>query len=210
MKRSKFLKWLFILIILFSPGVSEALIDGPYTGKVIDSQTGEPVEGASILCYWVKSTPNFEGGHEALAKARLVYSDSKGNYEIPRIFVMLGLIAAFDSTNIVVYQPGYQAYIVNIEPRNKYYKPDPNFKKKDSVVKLDRIPPNFNHKEHYDKIDRALWGMDEYPYVYPQPQDKWMNWNKLIKMNLRGLPEKEEFLRRVEWEERRGMMEDRR
>lgn len=197
-------------ILLFIPSFSDAFIEGPYTGRVIDGQTGEAIEGASVLCYWVKSTPNFEGGHEELAETRLVYTDKKGNYEIPRIFVNIGLIAILDSTNIIIYQPGYQVYIVKIEPRNPYSKPDTNFKKKDSVVKLDRIPPNFSHKEHYEKIDHALWGMDEYPYVYPQPQDKWMTWNKLIEMNLRGIPDKEEFLRRVEWEERRGMMEDRR
>jgi hypothetical protein len=56
-------------------------------------------------------------------------------------------------------------------------------------------------------MSNALSGLDEYPHVYPDKDDPWMTWRKLLEINLKVIPEKEEFLRRAEWEERRGERE---
>ena len=107
-----------------------------------------------------------------------------------------------ESTNIVIYQPGYQAFIKTVWHYNGNSKPDPDFRDKDNIVKLQRIPANFDHKKHCEEIEQALWGIHEYPYAYPLAEDR-MTWDKLLEINLKAIPEKEVFLRRVEWEERR-------
>lgn len=193
-----------ILFALFLPVVSFALILGPYTGQVIDSRTGEPVEGASVLIYWRKPAFSVIEYRSELIKAELVYTDKKGNYKILRMLANIGLLGTLDSTNVIIYQPGYQVYTVRIWHDSPYEKPDNSFKEKDNVVKLDRIPPNFSHRKHYEKIERAFWGIDEASI------DEWTTWEQHLKINLRGIPEKEELLRRAEWEERRGLSEDRR
>jgi HEAT repeat protein len=187
----------FFLIVL--PSVCSALILGPYTGQIIDSQTGETVEGVSVLIYWEKRVPTLIEGHSELIKAELVYTDKEGRYNIKRFLANLGLLSSLESTQIIIYQPGYQAYIVKIWHDSTYSKPDLSFKEKDNIVKLDRIPPNFNHKEHYEKIDDALRGIDAY---FGDP-DKGMNWKKLAEINLKTL-EKDKLLRRAEWEGRRS------
>lgn len=197
-----------LFVFVSQPSIASALFVGPYSGTVTDSQTGEPIEGASVLIYWTKRIPNMGGGSTEHVGTVLVYTDQKGKYDIVKAFYNLGLMGFFESTNMVVYQPGYQAYIKQIWKDNTYSKPDTSFKEKDNVVKVDRIPPNFSHRNHYEKIDEALWGIRDYPYVYPLSQDR-MTWQRLLDMNLKAIPEKEEFLRRVEWEERRGMMEER-
>lgn len=197
------------LCVLLFPSVSSALLLGPYSGTVIDSQTGEPVEGASVLIYWTKSVFQMIHSSSELIDAKLVYTDGKGRYKIPRFFANIGLLSRFESTNVIIYQPGYQAYMVKIWHDSPYSKPDPSFKEKDNTVKLDRIPPNFSHRKHHENIEHALWGIHDYPYSYPQPEDKWMTWEKLIEINLKTLV-KDELLRRTEWEKRRGDLEDRR
>jgi hypothetical protein len=175
----------------------------------MDSQTGEPIEGASVLIYWTKGIPNVAGGSTEHVGTVLVYTDSKGKYDIAKAFYNLGLMALFESTNIIIYQPGYQAYIRQIYQDNPDSEPSSSFKEKDNMVKLERIPPNFSYREHYDKIGHALWGIHDYPYAYPRREEQ-MTWQRLLEINLKAIPEKEEFLRRVEWEERRGMMEEKR
>lgn len=198
-----------ILFVLFLPVVSVALILGPYTGQVLDSQTGEPIEGASVLIYWEKPVfPAIEYTTD-LIKAELVYTDKQGRYEIPKILANIGLLGELDSTNIIIYQPGYQVYTVRIS-HDSYAKPEKSFKEKDNIVKLDRIPPHFNHKAHYREIEGALRGIDEYHYSYPVPKDPGMTWDKILRINLKGITEKEELLMRAEWEEIRGLSENRR
>lgn len=191
---------LFLAVSL--PSSASALFVGPYSGTVMDSQTGEPINGASVLFYWTKRIPNFEGGHSETLASTLIYIDSKGRYNVPKAFYNLGLMAFFDSTNIIIYQPGYQAYIKQIQKDDPYQKPDPSYKETENMVKLDRIPPNFNHGEHYEKIGHALWGLDSVPY--PDEHGPKVSWDTFVDRNLKsGFLEKEELLRRVEWEERR-------
>jgi hypothetical protein len=196
------------LIILFSPVLSFALFLGPYSGTVMDAKTGAPVEGACVLFYWEKRIPTPPtGGSPELIDVKLLYTDKKGRYEIPRILANLGLLGHLESTHVIIYQPGYQAYIIRVWHDTE--RTDRSFKEKDNSVKLERIPPNFNHKEHYRRIEEALWGIRE-SYDYSDEKGSEMIWNKLLQINLKTHLEKDEFLRRVEWEERRGLSEEQR
>ncbi len=198
----KFAAAIIMLLIICFPSVSKALILGPYTGQVIDSRTGEPVEGASVLIYWRKPAFSVIEYRSELIEAKLVYTDKKGTYKIPKMLANIGLLGELDSTNVIIYQPGYQVYTVRIW-HDSYKKPGNSFKNKGNLVKLDRIPPNFSHRKHYEEIERTFWGIDEASI------DEWTTWEQHLKINLKGIPEKEELLRRAEWEERRGRLEDR-
>lgn len=189
-----------VLFIALSPTISSAKFLGPYTGKVIDSQTGEPVEGAAVLFHWIKIVPQLIQARSELIEARLVYTDKNGGYRIPKFFANLGLSGMLESTSVVVYQPGYQAYTVRIWRDDSDSKPDQPFKEGDNIVKLDRVPPDFDHAKHYDKITDALSGMRDYSY---SEIAQGMTWDMLVEINLKAIPEREEFLRRVEWENRR-------
>lgn len=205
----KYLLIITVFLLIAIPSLSSALILGPYTGQVIDSHNGEPVEGATVLIYWEKRVFAPPEGYSELIRAELVYTDSNGRYNIKQFLANLGLMSSLESAQIIIYEPGYQAYILTIWHDSPYSKPDLSFKEQDNVVKLDRIPPNFNHKEHYEKIDQALWGISDYSYAYPQEHDLLMTWGKLIETNIKALV-KYELLRRAEWEERRGDLEDQR
>lgn len=196
-RKSAVLVLLFVIIyLLFIANVS---IVGPYSGTVTDRQTGVPIEGASVLISWSKVTPNAGGGYTENVGASLVSTDKKGEYNSPRKFYYLGFLSFMTSTNVVIYQPGYQAYIES----------DSSFKEKNNIVKLDRIPANFSYKEHYEKIDRALGGIDS--FQYPDGVRIEQVWKTFIDRNLKsGILEKDEFLRRAEWEEKRSMQEYRR
>lgn len=203
-------KIIFLIILLFGvnlPSVTEALILGPYTGQVIDSQTGEPIEDASVLFYWEKRVFALPHGYSELIKAELASTDKSGKYNIGLSLANIGLSSALESTNAIIYKPGYQAYIIRIQHDSPYPKPDIPFKEKNNIVKLDRIPPNFNHIEHYGKIENALNGIDDYRYSYLPESAVEVTWDKIIETKLKTLV-KDELLRRAEWEKIRGNLED--
>jgi hypothetical protein len=192
------------LIIVFLPTICFGIVLGPYSGTVIDSQTGEPIQGASVLFFWERAVPTPMKAYSEVFEARLVYTDRKGTYHIARIIPNLGLQAVLESTNIIIYQPGYQAYNISISHTSPYGKPDSSFQEKDNIAKLDRIPPNFDHQKHLQILDSALSPIRAYGWedpIWGRP----LTWEKRMELNLKsGILEREEFLKRVEWEERRG------
>ena len=192
----------FLLWVVILPASSNAAKLGPYAGQVLDSRTGEPIAGASVLYYWTKLIPHVAGGNSDLIKATLVYTDNQGNYKIPASMVNLGLTGFLESTRVLIYQPGYQFHRVTIWSDDASGNSNRSFQKFGNRIRLERIPPNFDHRKHLDRIRDALRGIDEVyfdsGYAY-----RGLTWKKHIKLNLRGVLEKEEFLRRVEWEDRR-------
>jgi hypothetical protein len=200
MKKAAF----FILIgILFLPVTAHAVILGPYTGTVTDSTSGKPIEGASVLFYWTKEVPGgFEGPNSYPVAAVLVYTDKHGKYHIPMKSDSLGLMGKLEETDVIIYEPGYQAYIERIRHidrynRDRHNKKASSFKKKGNIVRLERIPQKFNHSAHLGRIKGALEGIDHYydPDINPPHP-----WQPRLK-NSKGVTiERREFLRRTEWE----------
>lgn len=192
MRPFKFITFAIILTV-FLPATSFALFVGPYTGQVLDSQTGETIKGASVLIYWEKSIPSPAGSFSEPIKAKLVYADNKGNYMIPRNLASTGLLGFFEATTIIIYQPGYQAYINRIYGKES----DDSFKKKDNILKLERIPSGFDHKKHHDRITDALRGLDN---EFHDSMGYSVPFHKIVEQN-QILTEMWEFQRRIEWEE---------
>jgi hypothetical protein len=196
-----FLFIVFLLLLL--PAPSRALNLGGYTGQVVDRQTGRPIAGASVLCYWTKRVPVMWTSASDLIAVKLVYTDSKGQYTIPRVTANMGLTSVLEKTVVVIYEPGYQAYIQRIDSDSPKSKKDRSFHEKNNLVKLDRIPPYFSHRGHYQRIREAMDGLEVDETVRAMESEEKIPWAKILEMQLKFIPEREEFLRRVEWEDRR-------
>ena len=192
----------FLMLTLFPTSGFSKMV-GPYTGQVLDSRTGEPIQGASVLINWVKSIPTPAGAYSELIKITLANTDDHGIYKIPRQFINVGLIGWLGIANLIVYQPGYQ---VSIQP---HYQPSINRQsqkdlpppfKKTAVVKLEQIPPGFDHKKHHDQITDALHGfdIDDYEGV-DNITGRRLSTKELVD-KIAIMAEYWEFMRRIEWE----------
>lgn len=192
MRPFKFITFAIILTV-FLPATSFALFVGPYTGKVLDSRTGETIKGASVLIYWEKSVPAPpSGGYSEPIKACLTYTDDLGQYKVTRQILNTGLIGWLENTTTIIYQPGYQAFI-----NNRWQGDPPAFQQKGNIIKLERIPTGFDHKKHHERITNALRGLDNEFHdsmCYSVPFHKIVEHNQI-------LTEMWEFQRRIEWEE---------
>ncbi len=192
---------LFLLLLL--PSISFAKKVGPYSGQALDSRTGEPIQGASVFIYWEKGISFIAGHHSEPLKAVLVYTNEHGKYAIPRQFLNTGLTWVLEGTTIIIYQPGYQAWIGvhSYQPGNqRLFGKERTFSHTENKVKLERIPPGFDFKKHHEKITDALRGFD---YYYNAGMDPMTGRPLLLRKIIKRTADTAaqwEFLRRIEWE----------
>jgi hypothetical protein len=113
------------------------------TWKVVDADTGEPIEGAVVLVEWTKKKglPGFT--HTKVYKIIEKETDMKGEVRIKRV-----LNPFVDPPCIVIYKQGYVAW------RNDYIFPD--YKKRtdfkfgsSDVKKLEKWKAKYSHSIHH-------------------------------------------------------------
>ena len=80
--------------------------DGPYKGKVVDLETGEPIEGAVVAGVWV-----LEFNFTPFCDAKETVTDKNGEFVLPKASCFtLWPLAQMGRLGITVFKPGYLAY----------------------------------------------------------------------------------------------------
>lgn len=76
---------LLALLIAAAPATSAADEKwGPFRGRIVDVDTGQPIAGAVAIVVWLRDVPNPVQGHQIYNDARVAVSDANGEFEIPR------------------------------------------------------------------------------------------------------------------------------
>lgn len=99
-----------VSVLLMSCAGHLVYASGPYRGKVVDAETGQPLVGAVVLAIWYREVPVAPHGpavdyHDSVE----VLTDSQGEFVIPAKthFTAIGKIR---EPQFVVYYPGYAFY----------------------------------------------------------------------------------------------------
>ena len=104
------MKKLFLIISIFLLTATNAFSggflyhsDGPYKGKVIDLETGEPIEGAVVASVWTLT--------HRFCDAKETVTDKNGGFVLPKgSCFSLWPFTKIDFPEVVVFKPGYLAY----------------------------------------------------------------------------------------------------
>ncbi len=76
---------LALLIAAAAPATSAADEKwGPFSGRIVDADTGQPIAGAVAIVVWQRNVPNPVQGHQIYNDARVAVSNANGEFEIPR------------------------------------------------------------------------------------------------------------------------------
>ena len=107
MKKLSFTLMLNILLILITSScVSAVRYDGPYEGRVIDADTGEPIEGVVVLGVWNKEYPTAGGAVHKFHDARETKTDENGEFSIQGMGVeILSNVIPMD---VLIFKAGYE------------------------------------------------------------------------------------------------------
>jgi hypothetical protein len=84
--------------------------DGPYKGKIVDAETGEPIAGAAVLAVWRKQAPGIGHPREGIFDAKEAVTDENGDFFIPGTS---GLAVGWriQEPIFAIFKPGYEALV---------------------------------------------------------------------------------------------------
>ena len=103
----KFSIIIFIVILLYLPGCSYAIgVDGPYEGKIINADTGKPIEGVVILGTWYTTQFSPAGSTHNFYDARETVTDSNGEFSIPGMG--LRVMSNLEPMHFLIFKAGYE------------------------------------------------------------------------------------------------------
>jgi hypothetical protein len=107
-------KWILITIVALVLVVARGITHkyGPYYGKVVDAETGEPIEKAVVAVWFSTETGTFGGSVHRVEDAVETLTDANGEFRIPakRLYQYKILSAWDDRCGVSIYMPGYAAY----------------------------------------------------------------------------------------------------
>jgi len=96
----------FLISLLFQTGcVYVVRYDGTYSGRVVDADNRQPIEGAVVLGTWYTETPTVAGAVSKYYDARETVADKKGEFSIPGqgLRVMSRLVPM----HVLIFKSGY-------------------------------------------------------------------------------------------------------
>jgi hypothetical protein len=85
---------------------------GPFAGKVVDAESGRPIEGAAVLIVFSVETGTLGGTVYSFADAVETLTDAKGEFRFPpkRVYLVKGMSNWSDDHQISIFKPGFGAY----------------------------------------------------------------------------------------------------
>lgn len=101
------------LILIFNTSVSHAgwlIYHKPeFKGKVIDSDTKEPIEGAVVVAIYKKDTliSGPGGGYTSIIKIKEALTDENGEFYIPSYTTIIQPLSKEEGVSFIIFKPGY-------------------------------------------------------------------------------------------------------
>jgi hypothetical protein len=147
--------------------------EGSYTGRVVDAETGEPIEGAAVyMGWWSRKKLNFLEGLARLESHSeyyyigevLAFTDLYGRYKVPTEMLSRRLHwrTKRPDARVLIYKKGYVAYNNEIVfDGHKLFvveKPEGHFQRRGNLVNLRPWEDDFSHRQHFYFISSSFKG----------------------------------------------------
>ena len=117
---SRLALYLFLLHILILTGCAPAMYDASFKGKVVDSDTREPIEGAVALGFWTTWMMTPAGETTDYYDVCETVTDSKGEFFIPGKGPRV--VTNLNPMQITVFKAGYRHSSGTLEFYSRYAK----------------------------------------------------------------------------------------
>jgi hypothetical protein len=133
-------------------------LEQPCTARVVDAETGKPVEGAVYLAAWYSTTwlekAWFEGPSTKMSHFREGFTDANGEIHVPGFWFKVPFIGR--DRNLTVYKPGYamwnQDYLFPSVKKRK------NFRFFNRTAELETWREDYSYWDHNSFLINAFRG----------------------------------------------------
>ncbi len=111
---------LIVMMLLFSTGCAIYHHYGEFTGRVVDAEMKEPLEGAAVLAVYYTQQYGLAGSSDNYLDAQEAVTDRNGEFKISSLnaFAFRPLQSFEPYVWFTIFKPGYGCY-----PRHKQAKP---------------------------------------------------------------------------------------
>lgn len=104
---------------------------GPFGGRVVDAETGEPLAGAHVMVSWERDHPNPDHWTQRFYDAEETVTDGSGRFEIPRKTRIVTVLVS--EPRFGVFYAGYVAATEEVTPAGGRVFVDP------TIVRMRRL-----------------------------------------------------------------------
>jgi hypothetical protein len=107
---------LFVVFLLLGTCTGGVLSPLPFLylegfrGKVVDTETKQPIPDAAVLAVYSKSVPGIAGSNSSAVDAQETLTDERGEFRIGAKLRWLSLYRGFTEEKIIIFKPGYGAF----------------------------------------------------------------------------------------------------
>src|SRR5574337_1146621 len=105
-KTMKKLILVFIGLFLLQGCMYAIRYDGTYSGKIVDADTGAPIEGVVVLGVWNVVHHGPAGGVAEYYDARETVTDKNGEFSVPGMG--LRVMSNLEPIGVVIFKAGYE------------------------------------------------------------------------------------------------------
>lgn len=111
----------------FASSASLYYSDGPWMGKVIDTETKEPIGGAVVLAVWQKVYASPTGRDHYFFDAIEVLTGNDGRFFIPKFNAVnfFPIIRSIEGPDFTIFKPGYTPFGGYYDYFHKYFPKSP-------------------------------------------------------------------------------------
>jgi hypothetical protein len=108
-------------LLCFATACYPIRYDGPYKGRVIDAETGNPIEGVVVLGVWYKEIATAAGGVGSYYDAKETVTDRNGEFEIKGMG--LRVLTNIGPMHVLIFKAGHEYFgmypwdTLKVEPR---------------------------------------------------------------------------------------------
>ncbi len=133
---------------------------GPYTGKVVDAETGNPIEGAAVHLSFYIGVIGIVDGHSEYAGAVECLTDKNGEFKLSRRVLRKQFFSFWDENpEVIIFKPGYGVYpnhqgsSIDPKPEHKWSRIDEN---RYCVVRLPKLKSLKERKRNLLNLDYGI------------------------------------------------------
>ena len=105
MKRRTLLIMALFLLTIFA-GCTPVRYENDYKGRIIDADTGKPIEKVVVLGVWFKAYPTPGGAAHEFYDAREAVTDKHGKFSISGMGLLI--LSNIESMDVLIFKAGYE------------------------------------------------------------------------------------------------------